>query len=208
MAAAAEEKRLAEKKKAAELAKRNETYVEVPGYPVHRSPIVVAEKPAPPAPEQQQRVTAKKESQAQKPVAQAEPVKKNAAAKTAENKPAVRTEKVKPSAAAQSTQLAENKPASKVSTKPPAPSAVSDAAAAGEMGSGNYSVQIASWRNAEKATAQANQFTEAGIQAFVSPQGGIYRVCVGRFKSSAAAARRAEELVPMLETKYEIIKVK
>jgi hypothetical protein len=69
-------------------------------------------------------------------------------------------------------------------------------------------VQISSWFSSAKAQMQARQFSDAGIRAFVMSTGRKFCVCIGKFASHAAALQRAEELTPMLETKYDIIQLK
>ncbi|MGE5314511.1 MAG: SPOR domain-containing protein [Acidobacteriota bacterium] len=81
-------------------------------------------------------------------------------------------------------------------------------APAARQSEGAYTVQLSSWMSAQKAQAQAARFTSAGVPAFVSTEGHVHRVCTGRFATEDAARTRAEELVPMLESKYDIIMLK
>ncbi|HLP16082.1 MAG TPA: SPOR domain-containing protein [Bacteroidota bacterium] len=71
-----------------------------------------------------------------------------------------------------------------------------------------YTVQLSSWMSAAKAQSLVSKFKSAGVPAFVYTEGHVHRVCTGRFATQEAATARAEELVPMLETKYDIITLK
>ena len=75
------------------------------------------------------------------------------------------------------------------------------------MGTGNYTIQIASWPMQEKATSQADVFSSAGFDAFVSHRGGYYTVNVGRFESRKKARQKAESMAHMLESRFIIAKV-
>jgi cell division septation protein DedD len=75
-------------------------------------------------------------------------------------------------------------------------------------GEGQYTVQLSSWMSKAKAQAFASRFTRAGIPAFISTEGHVHRVCTGHFATMEAATANAETLVPMLESKYDIIMLK
>ena len=74
-------------------------------------------------------------------------------------------------------------------------------------GTGMYTVQISSWPFEEKASAQAQVFTEAGFDAFVEPLGNYYRVCVGRFETKADAKAQLVKMEHMLESRPVVAKV-
>jgi cell division septation protein DedD len=73
---------------------------------------------------------------------------------------------------------------------------------------GQYTVQLSSWMSKAKAQAFASRFARAGIPAFISTEGHVHRVCTGHFATMEAATANAETLVPMLESKYDIIMLK
>ncbi len=74
-------------------------------------------------------------------------------------------------------------------------------------GTGMYTVQISSWPTEEKASVQAQLFTDAGFEAFVEPTGGWFRVCIGRYESKADAKAQIEKMEHMLESIPVIAKV-
>lgn len=74
-------------------------------------------------------------------------------------------------------------------------------------GTGMYTVQISSWPVVEKASAQAQVFTDAGFDAFIEPMGNYFRVCVGRFETKADAKSQMEKMEHMLESRPVVVKV-
>ena len=74
-------------------------------------------------------------------------------------------------------------------------------------GTGMYTVQISSWSEEVKASAQAQLFSDAGFEAFVEPIGGWYRVCIGRYESKTDAKAQVEKMEHMLESMPIIAKV-
>ena len=211
----AEALKAAEKKKLADAERKNMSYVEVPGYTPRHPTSVVEAKPLQRAvaPEKKPAViqepaprTAVQQKIVKNTAAAAAPEQRSEAQRTTVQKRMTAQDSVKKSPArpAAPKMAAVKAPAAKtLAAKAPA-----DSAAGRTMGEGKYSVQISSWADEARAMAQARQYTAAGIQAFVSQDGRIYRVCIGRFATRNAALARAEELTPMLETKYKIIQVK
>jgi SPOR domain len=212
----AEAQQAAEKKKLADAEKKNMTYVEVPGYTPRRSGAVVESKQisravtpqtkAPVKPERVPPAAAQRKPEAKNTAAQVKPEKTH----TAATAPALKSEGTRTSAQKRTAvqDSVKKNPARQAAATISGPKAHPDTSAGRAVGDGKYSVQISSWADEAKALAQARQFTGAGIQAFVSQSGRIYRVCIGRYASRDAALARAEELAPMLETKYNIIQVK
>jgi hypothetical protein len=179
-AAAAEAAKKAEAKKAASAEQKNMTTVEVPGAPRRHQPSAAIDEGQQPRPAADAKPAAREPRIAAHTAVQQEARKARPAKKTNIAEPSVARKEILPS---------------------------SPTAAKTKEG-GSYTVQISSWTSASKARAFASRFTQAGVPAFIVTEGRIHRVCTGHFATQEAATARAEELVPMLETKYDIIMLK
>ena len=79
------------------------------------------------------------------------------------------------------------------------------------MGTGNYTVVIASFPSKQTADEEAAHWSSAGFQAIVSEKqmngDTWYRVCIGRYETRQLATKAAKEMEHMFETGYWINKV-
>ncbi len=78
-------------------------------------------------------------------------------------------------------------------------------------GTGQYSVQVSSWRSRQNADRQAQQLRDVGKDAFVS-QGTVngttwYRVQIGRYQTIEEAERAAENFQLVLEAGWVVVRI-
>ena len=86
-------------------------------------------------------------------------------------------------------------------TKPiPAPTKTS--------GTGEFTIYIGSYRTKVNAEDEVKRWNEAGYQAFLSEQGGWYRVALGRYATKEEARVQAEKLKEAFEAGYWVDKFK
>ncbi len=78
-------------------------------------------------------------------------------------------------------------------------------------GTGQYSVQVSSWRSQQNAEQQAQRLRDAGKDAFVS-SGTVngttwYRVRIGRYQTIEEAERAAENFQLVLEAGWVVVRI-
>ncbi len=73
---------------------------------------------------------------------------------------------------------------------------------------GMYGLQVSAWESRSMANEEVTTYTKIGYPAFVQKHGGLYRVYVGRYETKKDAIATGEKILPMLETGYEVMKLR
>lgn len=86
---------------------------------------------------------------------------------------------------------------------PPKPKQTPETSATGE-----YTIYIGSYKTKATAEDEVNRWNEAGYQAYLSEQGGWYRVALGKYATREKAREQAEKLKEAFEAGYWVDKFK